>query len=122
MTLNENGQNQKSLKPNGRRARNSGAILMLACFCMPVLIGLMGLAIDASVLYSVKAKLQMAVDGSALAGLRSMSLAQSVSSQTTAATAVATQWFNANYSGNFMASSGTSTPTVTIGTTVGLVS
>ena len=100
---------------NGGSARNSGVILVLACFCMPVLIGLMGLAVDASVLYSVKTRLQMACDGAALAGLRSMSLSQTTSSQTTMVTTIATQWFNANFAGNYLGSSGTTGPTVSIG-------
>ena len=98
-----------------RRARNSGVILILACFCMPVLIGLMGLAVDASVLYAVKTRLQLACDGAALAGLRSMSLSQSSSGQTSAVTTVATQWFNANFAGNYLGVSGTTGPTVAIG-------
>jgi Flp pilus assembly protein TadG len=96
------------------RLRKSGMILMLACFCMPVLIGLLGLAVDASILYSVKTKLQMSVDGAALAGLRSLSLSQSSDGQVTTVTNNATMWFNANFAGNYLGTSNTvlTTPAV----------
>ena len=81
---------------------------------MPVLIGLMGLGIDIGVLYSVKARLQMACDGAALAAVRSLSLGQSTAAQTTSATNIATQWFTANFAGNYMASYNTTSPTVTV--------
>ncbi len=107
---------EQGLKPriHGRRNQRSGVILMLACFCMPVLMGMMGLAVDASVLYAIKTKLQMAVDGAALAGLRAMSLSQTSSSQTSLVTGVATTWFTANFAGNYLGASSTvlATPTL----------
>ena len=91
-----------------------GAILLLACFAMPVIISLLGLGVDLSVMYSVKAKLQMACDGAAVAAIRSLSLAQDTASQTATATDAATMWFNANFAGNFMGATGTTAPVVTV--------
>jgi Flp pilus assembly protein TadG len=98
-----------------RRGRQAGVILVLGCFCLPVIIGMLALSIDLSIMYSVKARLQMACDGAAMAALRSLSLGQTISSQTTAATAVANNWFKANYSAGFMGTYNTTDPpTVTI--------
>ena len=91
-----------------------GVILILACFSMPVIISMLGLGIDLSIMYSVKAKLQMACDGAAVAAMRSLSLAQDTASQTTMATSVATQWFNANFAGGYLGATGTTTPIVTV--------
>jgi len=47
---------------------------------MPVMIGMMGLGIDVGIMYAVKARIQMACDGGAVAALRSLSLAQTTTS------------------------------------------
>jgi len=72
--------------------------------------GMLGLSIDLSIMYTVKARLQTACDGAAMAALRSLSLGQTISSQTTAATTVANNWFSSNFSGGFMGTYGTSSP------------
>lgn len=81
---------------------------------MPVLIAMMGLGIDIGIMYAIKARLQMACDGASVAALRSLSLAQTTGAQTTAATSTATQWFNANFAGNYLGATATATPTVTV--------
>ena len=91
-----------------------GVILLLACFSMPVLVGLLGLGIDLSVIYSIKAKLQMACDGAAVAAMRSLSLGQDTTSQRAMAQAIASQWFLANFSGEYLGASNTSVPTVIV--------
>ena len=93
-----------------RRMRERGVILILGCVCLPVIMGVLGLSIDLSVLYSVKARLQMACDGAGIAALRSVSLAQTVSDQRDKATAVAKNWFKANYADGFMGTTNTSDP------------
>lgn len=57
-------------KDNGRGQR--GAIMVFFAILLPVLFGFMGLAIDASVLYVQKAKLQDVADAAALAGAAHM--------------------------------------------------
>jgi len=96
------------------RRRPRGVILLLVCFCLPLMIGMMGLGIDVGLMYAVKARLQMACDGASVAALRSLSLAQTTDSQTTAATSTATQWFTANFAGNYLGAGSTSTPAVTV--------
>jgi Flp pilus assembly protein TadG len=102
---------KQSTKLEPRRKRHQdGVILLLGCLCLPVIMGMLGISIDLSILYSVKARLQTACDGAAMAALRSLSLGQTISSQTTAATAVANSWFRANYSSGFMGTYNTSNP------------
>ncbi len=97
-----------------RRGSERGVILLLACFSMPVLISLMGIGIDLSVMYSIKAKLQMACDGAAVAALRSLSLGPDLATQQASAQAIATQWFNANFAGDFLGATRTTAPIITI--------
>jgi Flp pilus assembly protein TadG len=56
------------------RGHERGVILLLGCICLPVVMGMLGLSIDLSIMYSVKARLQMACDGAAMAAFRSLSL------------------------------------------------
>ena len=91
-----------------------GVILILACFSMPVIIGMLGLGIDLSVMYSIKAKLQMACDGAAVSALRSLSLAQDTASQTAIANSIAQQWFRSNFTGSYLGASANVVPTVTV--------
>ncbi len=107
----------KRLSSRNRRRRDGaqrGVILLLACFSMPVLIGILGLGLDLSVMYSIKARLQMACDGASVAALRSLSLAQDTASQRTMAESIAQQWFNANFAGSYLGATGTTAPTVTV--------
>lgn len=91
-----------------------GVILLLACFSMPVMVGMLGLGVDLSVMYSIKAKLQMACDGAAVAALRALSLAQDTASQTTMANAIAQQWFTSNFAGSYLGAESNVVPTVTV--------
>jgi len=61
-----------------------------------VLIPLVGLAIDETMMYIVKAKLQTAVDGASLAAAQSLSAGLDLSSQAAAATLAADQFIRAN--------------------------
>ena len=49
-----------------------------------------------------------------MAGVRSLSLAQTTSAQATAATNISNQWFSANFSGNYLGATNTSTPVVNV--------
>jgi Flp pilus assembly protein TadG len=61
-----------------------------------LLIPVVGLGIDATMLYSVRAKLQAAVDGAALAAAESLSAGLTVAAQASAATLAADQFIRAN--------------------------
>jgi Flp pilus assembly protein TadG len=62
-----------------------------------VLVPMVGLAIDATMLFSVKAKLQGAVDGGALAAAQSLSSGLTFTAQSAAATKTADQFIKANF-------------------------
>jgi Flp pilus assembly protein TadG len=65
-----------------------------------VLVPMVGLAIDATMLFSVKAKLQAAVDGGALAAAQSLSSGLTFTAQSAAATKTADEFIKANFVSN----------------------
>jgi Flp pilus assembly protein TadG len=71
-----------------------------------LLIPVVGLAIDGTMLYSVKVKLQTAVDGGALAAAQSLNAGISLATQTSAASLAADEFIRANISTGATAGSG----------------
>ena len=96
------------------RNRQRGVILLLVCFSLPVMIGMMGLGIDVGIMYAIKARLQMSCDGAAVAALRSLSLAQTTAAQAASASSIADQWFAANFAGNYLGALNTSSPAIAV--------
>ncbi len=80
-----------------RLQQESGATLLLGILSMPVIISMMGLSVDAGVLYGVKTKLQLATDGASVAAARALSLGQTTAAQAVSAQTNATNWFNKNF-------------------------
>jgi uncharacterized membrane protein len=81
-----------------------------------VIVPVVGLAIDAGTLYAIKARLQSAVDASALAAARSFSEQLTLSSQQTAAANAAVRWFHSDIPNSWMAIGTVADPTVTFPT------
>ena len=81
-------------KPN--HANERGVSLVLGTAALVFIIPAVGLAIDVGYIYAVKAKLQAAVDGAALAAARGLSLGQTTSEQADGAKQNAVRWFYAN--------------------------
>src|ERR1700729_18513 len=80
------------------RNREKGASLFIAVAALVwVVIPMLGLFVDLGILYSVKARLQAAVDGAALAAARALNLGQTTSAQATSAAQNAVNWFYANF-------------------------
>jgi len=80
-----------------RRRREGGNIMIMFTMMLPfVLVPLVGLAIDATMLYSVKAKIQAAVDGGALAAAQSLNAGETIAEQEQAAVLAADQFIRAN--------------------------
>jgi Flp pilus assembly protein TadG len=80
-----------------RRKRETGSVLMMFTLLVPfVLIPIVGLGIDATMLYTVKVKLQTAVDGAALAAAESLSAGLTVAAQQSAASLAADEFIRAN--------------------------
>lgn len=80
-----------------RRTRQAGSVVIMFTMMMGfLLIPLVGLAIDATLLYSVKAKLQTAVDGATLAAAQSLSAGLTLAAQESAAALTADEFIRAN--------------------------
>jgi hypothetical protein len=78
-----------------------------------VILPFLGLAIDGGVAYAVKAKLQTAVDGAAIAAGRSLARGIDLPSQEAAATDTATRFYHANFPDNYLNVTPVTDPTVT---------
>jgi Flp pilus assembly protein TadG len=79
------------------RRRKSGSVLVMFIFMLPfLLVPFVGLAIDVTVMYSVKAKLQTAVDGGAIAAAQSLNSGLTFAVQQVAAETTAKQFIEAN--------------------------
>ena len=96
------------MNPKCRARRSeSGAALYVATSSLVFLIPMIGLAVDTGFLYSAKARLQMAVDGSSLAAARALNLGATLQSQQTSAAQNAVNWFWANFPSGSWGTSGT---------------
>jgi hypothetical protein len=98
-----------------RRARQGerGFILILyALMMLFIIMPIVGLAIDAGILYMIKGKLQMAVDGAALGAARNLSANVSIGSQESTAGAAGIANFHANFPNNWMGITPVNDPTV----------
>ena len=93
--------------------RERGFVLLLHSVMVMFTVAMVGLAIDAGLLYLVKGRLSSAVDAAALAAGRSLNLGNTVSEANTAATSVAGQFFTANFPNNYLGTGTVPTPTVT---------
>ena len=81
-----------------RRNGEKGASLFVTVAALVwIVIPMLGLFIDLGILYSVKARLQAAVDGAALAAARALNLGQDTSAQAASAQQNAVNWFYANF-------------------------
>jgi Flp pilus assembly protein TadG len=80
------------------RNREKGASLFITIAALVwIIIPMLGLFVDLGILYSVKARLQAAVDGAALAAARALNLGQTTTAQATSAQQNAVNWFYANF-------------------------
>src|SRR5580765_5297127 len=81
--------------------RRSGIAIILTTLSMFVIVPIVGLGIDVSTLYIIRAKLYEAADAAALAGTRALSQGADSATQKTNAQSVATRYFNANFPDGF---------------------
>ncbi len=96
------------------RSRQRGVSLLLAGLSLSFIVPAVGLMIDVSVLYSVRARFQAAVDGAALAAARALNLGQTTSAQATAAKQNAVNWFYANFPSGSWGTTGTNMSNSTV--------
>src|SRR5947209_876733 len=99
-----------------KHAEKGMVLLVSAMMLLFIVIPAVGLAIDAGILYAVKAKLQTAVDGAALGAARSLSRGLDLASQQSAASNTAVRWYHANFPTNWMGVSTVADPNVTFPT------
>lgn len=82
---------------NGKNSARKGVVLPLTAVLLILLIPVVGLAIDASVLYVLKARLSSAADAAAIAAARSLNVGITLADQEASAQARAQAFFNANF-------------------------
>jgi Flp pilus assembly protein TadG len=90
---------------SSKSGERGAAFILLILVFMLVLLPVIGLAIDGSICYWMKTKLSAAVDASALAGARSLSSAASPLTYSSTASAVANEYFSANFPPGYMGTS-----------------
>jgi hypothetical protein len=87
----------------GPHKRQKGIImLMFGALLVFIVIPIVGLAIDVGILYAIKAKLQTATDGAALAAARGLSRGLSLDVQKASAKQTAERFFHANMPNKWM--------------------
>jgi len=96
-----------------RAAREKGIAVMLTAFMLIFTIPIVGLAIDAGLLYVVRAKLSSACDAAALATARNLNLGLTLAEQTASATSRGNAFFSANFPAGYMGTYNT-TPTISV--------
>lgn len=96
--------------------KTNGQVLVLTAFAVIALFGVTALAIDLSMDYAVKAKLNSAVDAAALAAGKAVRANGSASEAQTAAT----NYFNANFPTSFMRSNSATVSTTATKDTYGV--
>ncbi len=95
-----------------RSRRGISVITVTLALC--VIIPLVGLGVDLSILYLIKAKLLAAADAAVLAGARALSQGADAAAQRLNAQAAAVKFFNANWPAGFWGTSNLSFPTPTV--------
>ena len=95
-------------RSNPRRRKGSITTLFTLTLFF-VVVPMVGLAIDAGLLFAIKAKLQTSTDGAALAAARSLSRGLSLGAQQGSATATAQKFFDANIQNGWLGLSNPST-------------
>jgi Flp pilus assembly protein TadG len=96
--------------PRSKRLRK-GVAVITTTLAMFTIIPLVGLAIDLSMLYLVRAKLLAATDAAVLAGARALSQGADAAAQRVAAQNAAIKFFNANWPAGFWGTVNLSFPT-----------
>lgn len=97
-----------------QRGGERGFVLFLYTLMMLfMIIPMVGLAIDVGIVYTIKAKLQAAVDGASLGAVRSLNRGQDIASQQVSANDTANRYYHANFPPDWMGVSTVNDPTVT---------
>ncbi len=88
-----------------KRKQRGATLLLFTLMAAMLLIPVIGLAVDGSICFWMKAKLSAAVDAAALATARGLNVGQTLSAQTAAATTTGDTYFAANFPAGIMGTS-----------------
>lgn len=89
---------RKRPQPGRRRSlKERGVIIILTAITLLIMLPVAGLAIDAAVMYAVKARLQSAVDASSIAAARTLNVGMTLEEQIDSARNRAYDFFDANF-------------------------
>lgn len=98
-------------KSEQKNKGEKGVAIVLATMTILIFGGLIGLAIDGGIAFFLKARLGQAMDAASLAGARTLARGVDITTQAANATAVAKNYFSANFPNNFW---GCTVPTPTV--------
>jgi Flp pilus assembly protein TadG len=90
------------------KRRRKGIAILFTALSLIFIVPMVGLAIDAGVLYSVRSRLSLAADAAALAAARSLSVGQTLAEQEAAAINRAQRYFDANFPNGTLETTGKS--------------
>jgi Flp pilus assembly protein TadG len=79
------------------KRRRKGFVIIFTALTLVFIVPMIGLAIDAGILYAVRARLSLATDAAALGAARSLSVGQTLAEQESNATSRAIRYFDANF-------------------------
>ncbi len=94
-----------------REIRRKGMAIIMTALMLVFVIPVVGLAIDAAVLYTIKARLQTAVDAGAIAAARTLNKGLTLAEQAGNAQAKATSYFYANFPEGALGATSVTVPT-----------
>jgi Flp pilus assembly protein TadG len=94
-----------------RHSKEKGVTLLLGIVSLTFIVPMIGLSVDVGFIYSVKTKLQAAVDGSALAAARSLNVGLTTDAQATTAKNNAVNWFYATFPTSYFGTKNTTMTT-----------
>jgi Flp pilus assembly protein TadG len=109
-----------SMQVTNKRKNQRGYAVIMTALTMLVSVPLVGLAVDVSVLYMIRAKLYQAVDAAALAGARGLAGnggTTTPAQQASNAIATATMFFNANFPTGYWGTTNINLATPTVDST-----
>ncbi len=96
-----------------REVHEKGFAIILTTLTLIVIIPVVGLGIDASLMFGVKARITSAADAAAISSARNLSIGQTLAAQEANALSTATRFFDANFPpGSFLTSTRNITPSV----------
>ncbi|MFN7924752.1 MAG: vWA domain-containing protein [Bryobacteraceae bacterium] len=94
--------------------RRKGFAIILTALMLTIIIPMVGLAIDAGMLFAIRARTQSAADAAAMASARALSVGLTIQDQLNSATARAQTYFDANFPSKAMMTGTTRTVSILV--------